>query len=172
MGRKELEDQIFADFEPLVRDAGAELLDVEILTEYGRTILRAYIYRPDGVTLDDCVAVQDVLSLRLDETDPIPGSYCLEVSSPGLERVLRREKEFAIFAGRECQVNLYSPYKGKRVYVGKLAGLIKDPVDGTRESVVLETDKGIETFDRRNVSKVQLRYVPREDVDSLDDIEP
>lgn len=129
---------MFADFEPLVRDAGVELLDVEMLSENRTTILRATIFRPEGITLDDCVKMQHILSDRLDETDPIQGSYSLEVSSPGIERVLRRPKEFDIFKGKPCRVSLFSPQDGKRVFEGRLVELAVGP-EGS-ESVVIEMD--------------------------------
>ncbi|MGI6632563.1 MAG: ribosome maturation factor RimP [Bacillota bacterium] len=172
MGRREIEEKLFSDFEPLVKAAGVELLDVEMLSENKMTVLRATIYSPDGITLDDCAAVQRILSDRLDETDPIPGSYSLEVSSPGLERTLRRPKEFVIYKGELCQVNLFAPEDGKRTYRGRLVGLETSP-DGA-ESVVIETVGGPESngrkersgvtakerrcFDRKNVSKVQLVF--------------
>lgn len=129
---------MFADFEPLVRDAGVELLDVEMLSENRTTILRATIFRPEGITLDDCVKMQHILSDRLDETDPIQDSYSLEVSSPGIERVLRRPKEFDIFKGKPCRVSLFSPQDGKRVFEGRLVELAVGP-EGS-ESVVIEMD--------------------------------
>gem|GEM_PF-884280 len=138
LSRREIEDRLFADFEPLVRDAGVELLDVEMLSENRTTILRATIFRPEGITLDDCVKMQHILSDRLDETDPIQGSYSLEVSSPGIERVLRRPKEFDIFKGKPCRVSLFSPQDGKRVFEGRLVELAVGP-EGS-ESVVIEMD--------------------------------
>ncbi len=138
MGRREIEESLFADFEPLVRSVGVELLDVELLSENKMTVLRATIYRPEGITLDDCARTQHILSDRLDEIDPIQGSYSLEVSSPGLERVLRRPKEFVIYKGEPCQVNLFSPQDGKRVFEGRLVELAIEP-DGS-ERVVIEVD--------------------------------
>jgi ribosome maturation factor RimP len=122
----------------LVRSAGVELLDVEMLSENRMTVLRATIYRPEGITLDDCARTQHILSDRLDEIDPIQGSYSLEVSSPGIERVLRRPKEFAIYRGEPCQVNLFAPQDGKRVFEGRLVELAVEP-DGS-ETVVIEVD--------------------------------
>jgi ribosome maturation factor RimP len=138
LGRREIEERLFADFEPLARSAGVELLDVEMLSENKMTVLRATIYRPEGITLDDCARAQRILSDRLDETDPIPGSYSLEVSSPGIERVLRRPKEFVIYRGEPCQVNLFAPKDGKRVFEGRLVELAVEPDGG--ETVVIEVD--------------------------------
>lgn len=158
MKRREIENKLFEVFEPVVRDAGLELLDVELIYQGKRTVLRVTIYRPEGVTLDDCVKIEKILSPRLDELDPIPGSYNLEVSSPGLERTLRRDKEFTIFKGRLCQVNLFAPVEGRRVYQGVLMGL--KPEDGAtgNEVVFLETDGGVVALRRKDVSKVQLLY--------------
>jgi len=155
VGRRDLEDQLFLDFEPMVRSLGLELLDVELTSENKRPVLRATIFRPEGITLDDCAAAQHLLSDRLDETDPIPGSYTLEVSSPGLERVLRRDKEFEVFKGMECQANLFAPVDGKRSFQGELAGLDRS---GGKEFVLLRVPGGLMRLDRSNVSKVKLVY--------------
>jgi len=150
-----LEDRLFLDFEPMVRGLGLELLDVELTSENRRPVLRATIFRPEGVTLDDCAAAQNVLSERLDETDPIPGSYTLEVSSPGLERTLRRDKEFEVFKGMPCQATLFAPVDGKRSFQGELVGLEED---GGKEYVVMQTPGGPLRLERSNVSKVKLLY--------------
>lgn len=160
VGRREIEESLFSDLEPLVRSAGVELLDVEMLSENKMTVLRATIYRDAGVSLDDCAAAQRIISDRLDETDPISGSYSLEVSSPGLERSIRRPKEFLIYKGRLCQVGLFSPQDGKRTFKGRLVRLESDG-EGERVVVEAEDDKGgfrETSFDRKNVSKVKLVY--------------
>ncbi len=141
VSRRDIEDKLFRDFEPLVEGLGVDLLDVEFTSENRSSVLRATIHKAEGVTLDDCASVQRVLSDRLDETDPIQGSYMLEVSSPGLERSLRRDKEFGIFKGRPCRVNLFAPVQGKRTWAGELVGLDKDPAGS--ETVVLSTPDGV-----------------------------
>jgi ribosome maturation factor RimP len=156
MGRRDLEDKLFVDFEPLIRDMGLALLDVELTSENKASVLRATIHKPEGVTLDDCASVQNALSDLLDATDPVAGSYTLEVSSPGLERTLRRDKEFATFKGKPCQANLFAPVDGKRVFLGDLVGLEKDLAG--KELVALETPEGVVRLDRSNVSKVKLVY--------------
>jgi ribosome maturation factor RimP len=154
LSRREVLNDLFEAFEPVVRDAGVELLDIELTSEAGTTILRVTIYRPQGVTLDDCVAVDKILSPLLDEIDPFPGSYNLEVSSPGLERRLKRNKEFQIFSGRLCRVNLYGPVDGKRSFQGILMGLTDSP----EEAVIINTKEGQKALSRQNISKVQLVY--------------
>jgi len=159
VSRRDIEDKVFKDFEPLVEGMGLglQLLDVELTSENRASVLRATIYRDTGVSLDDCAAVQRVMSDRLDETDPVPGSYTLEVSSPGLERSLRRDKEFRIYKGMFCQVNLFAPVNGKRTYQGDLIGLARDPAG--IEGVALSTPEGTVQFERGNVSKVRLVYL-------------
>lgn len=156
MSRKQLLEGLFEAFEPEVRAAGLELLDVELTSDENRkTILRVTIYSPNGVTLDDCVNVETIISPMLDEMDPIAGSYNLEISSPGLERVLKRDKEYEIFGGRLCRVNLYGPIDGKRVFEGLLVGL--DYSEGESRVTIL-TESGQMSFPRQNISKVQLVY--------------
>ena len=156
MSRKQLLEGLFEAFEPEVRAAGLELLDVELTSDENRkTILRVTIYSPNGVTLDDCVNVETIIGPMLDEMDPIAGSYNLEISSPGLERVLKRDKEYEIFGGRLCRVNLYGPIDGKRVFEGLLVGL--DYSEGESRVTIL-TESGQMSFSRQNISKVQLVY--------------
>lgn len=157
VSRKKMVDELFLDFEPLVSSLGLELLDVELLSENKQTILRATVYKDAGVNFDDCVAVQNLLSDRLDETDPIADAFNLEVSSPGLERTLRRDKEFSLYKGCLCQVNLFAPEDGGRAFKGRLLGL----TDGGKE-IAVETENGDRVFERSNVSRVKLIYEPRE----------
>lgn len=156
VGRRELEEKLLRDLEPVVVSSGAQLLDVELLSQRKELLLRVTIFKDDGVSLDDCAEVQKAVSDKLDEMDPIPGSYTLEVSSPGLERTLKRDREYSIYKGRLCQVSLFAPVNGERVYRGKLAGLWKGE-DG-QEVVGLETESGRVLLPRSNVSKVQLVY--------------
>jgi len=161
VSRRDIEDKVFTDLEPLVAGLGVELLDVELTTENRMTVLRAIIYKPEGITLDDCAMVQHAISDRLDVTDPISGSYTLEVSSPGLERTLRRPKEFTIFKGMPVQVNLFAPVSGKRVYRGDLVGLESGPPG--KETVVVSTPEGEVQLERSNISKVSLVYTEKRD---------
>lgn len=153
VSRREIEDKLFLAFEDEVRRAGVELLDVELTSEAKRTVLRVVIYSPDGVTLDDCVEVDRILGPILDQMDPITESYNLEVSSPGLERVLRRDKEYRLFAGRKCRVNLFAPYEGTRSVEGVLMGLSDDG-----QSVLVRPDGEPISLPRSNISKVKLVY--------------
>lgn len=155
VGRKEILGVLFETFGPIVRGMGHELLDVEFTSDAGGPILRLTIYNPRGITLDDCVSVDRAISPVLEELDPIPGSYNLEVSSPGLERTLKRDKEYEIFSGYDCKVVLYGPVQGKRVFEGVLVGLSESSGE---ERVIVKGEEGEIALPRQNIGKVQLVY--------------
>ena len=134
---------------PIAEHYGLELIDVEYVKEGASWYLRIYIDKPGGVGLDDCQAVSDEVGRKLDELDPIPENYFLEVSSPGLERPLKRDRDFDYFAGREAAVRLFEPLDGKKEFTGTLKGL----VDGW---VVLMVDGGEMSFPRDKISKAHL----------------
>ncbi len=160
MRRKEIEDRLYRDFVPLVESEGAELLDVELTYENKVSYLRVAIYHPEGVSLDLCAAVQKALSDALDRDDPIAGSYTLEVSSPGLERTLKRPKEFEVFKGQPVRITLFKAEGGKKVFEGNLVGL-SGGNDGSSEQVVIDDGQKTLTFDRKSVGSVRLVYQPR-----------
>lgn len=97
-----------------------ELVDVEYVKEMGSRFLRVYIDKPGGVTLDDCQQMSEVLSEKLDEKDPISESYYLEVSSPGLDRPLKTDKDLKRNMGKDIEIKLYSPINNKKIYEGRL----------------------------------------------------
>jgi len=130
-------------FEPGVQALGFELVDVEYAADGGRNVLRVYIDRPAGITVDDCAKVSRQISAVLDVEDPIPEGYTLEVSSPGLDRPLRGERDFARFAGQRADVRMRQPDEtGRRRYVGRVRGVAQGvvtlEVDG--EAVALQLD--------------------------------
>jgi ribosome maturation factor RimP len=140
---------------PLADQLNLELVDVEYVMEAGRRYLRLYIDKPGGVTLDDCEALSRLMSDRLDEVDPIPDQYYLEVSSPGVERPLKRDTDFARFAGQKVEVSTFAPVNGQKVFVGELVGL----VDGQVCLRLTEgKQKGQEAcLDRKQVARARLR---------------
>ena len=115
------------------------------MKEAGEWFLRVYIDREGGVDLDCCEAVSRPLSDALDEADPIPGSYTLEVSSAGLDRALKKPEHFAQCMGRKVDVKLYRPVDGSRQRTGALTGYEDGSVsvDGVR-------------FDKKDVAQVRL----------------
>lgn len=147
-----IEREIWALAAPLAASFGAELIDVEFVREAGSWYLRLFIDREPPVDHDLCEQVSNAVSDALDRADPIEQSYFLEVSSPGVERPLKRESDFVRFAGREISVRLYAPRAGQKEFSGVLRGL----TDG---AIVL-TQKGEEIrFPLPTVAKAHLRDV-------------
>ena len=105
---------------PYVEAAGCTLWDVEYVKEAGEWFLRVYIDKADGVSIEDCEAVSRPLSDKLDEADPIEGSYTFEVSSAGADRVLKKPEHFAQFQGAEVEVRLYRSKDGRKDFIGLL----------------------------------------------------
>ncbi|MDD5628561.1 MAG: ribosome maturation factor RimP [Elusimicrobia bacterium] len=128
--------QVAAVVEPLLEQEAAELVDIEWVHEHGRQILRFYLDKGGGITLDDCEHLSHRIGALLDEADLIPGAYVLEVSSPGLDRVLKKEKDFIRFAGRAVRVRLQAAQEGRRNFKGTLRGCAEGKValecEGTR----------------------------------------
>ncbi len=114
--------------EPVCASEGLELVHVELQPEAGGRILRIYIDKPDGVTLDDCAEIShqisDLLDVSLDEI----GSYSLEISSPGPERPLGKRDDFERFKGRTVRITTYQPMDGQKNFSGMLCGLSADTV--------------------------------------------
>ena len=134
---------------PIVAAAGCTLWDVEYVKEAGEWFLRVYIDKADGVSINDCEAVSRPLSDALDEADPIEGSYTLEVSSAGADRVLKKPEHFAQFAGTEVEVKLYRARDGRKDFVGLLRGW----EDG---DVTLDIAGTPVTFEKKEVALTRL----------------
>ena len=131
--------------QPVVEPCGCTLWDVEYVKEAGEWFLRLYIDKEGGVGIEDCEAVSRPVSDLLDEADPIQGSYTFEVSSAGLDRVLRKEEHFEACKGRKVDVKFYRPVEGRKEYTGVLTGC----VDGN----VTVDDR---TFEKKDVAQVRL----------------
>ncbi|MGE5561339.1 MAG: ribosome maturation factor RimP [Chloroflexota bacterium] len=126
-----------------------ELVDVELVKEGGAHYLRFYIDKPGGVFLDDCEAFHRRIEPLLDERDPIPHAYNLEVASPGANRPLKKDVDFERFAGQRVQVRCYEPWNGRRQWHGKLIGLLGD-------DLVIVADEGEQRIPRAKVSRTRL----------------
>lgn len=126
--------------QPILSDRGLELVDVEFRRESHGWILRLYLDRSGGVTLEDCQRVSEELGDHLDVEDLIGHPYHLEVSSPGLDRPLTRDTDFVTFAGKAARLSTREPVEGQRNFRGRLAGLAGDAVlldlpDGRRVTI-------------------------------------
>jgi ribosome maturation factor RimP len=123
MGQSVDKEQLFALLEPAVAALGYELTDLDAHTGR-RGLLRLYIGRKDGITtLEDCERVSEQVGALLDVEDPLPGSYVLEVSSPGLDRRLRTLEHFERFNGEAVKIELKDARDGRRRLSGRLAGV-------------------------------------------------
>lgn len=119
MNKQALEDLRLKLAEP-VSEAGYELLDVDFIQDANGRALRFYIYHPDGIGIEDCEKVNDVLNPLLDEIDPVSGAYNLEVSSPDLNRPLSNDRYLEIYLGQELEFTFYGSYLGAKVLRGDL----------------------------------------------------
>jgi ribosome maturation factor RimP len=137
--------------ESLVVSEGMELVDLEYRREGPRWMLRLFIDKEGGVTVDDCARISRELGDLLDVKDLIPQAYVLEVSSPGLNRRIRKKKDFSRFAGQKVQLLLVSPKDGRRKIVGDLVG-----VEG--EEVVVIGSEGRFSVALENIAKANLIY--------------
>jgi ribosome maturation factor RimP len=132
MGESVDKERLFELLEQPVAAMGFELADLD--AHFGRRgLLRLFIDREGGVTLDDCQRVSEQIGAWLDVEDPLPGSYVLEVSSPGFDRRLRKLAHFERFTGEQARIELKDARDGRRRFTGRLAG-----VEGSE--VLLEVD--------------------------------
>lgn len=143
------EEKATALLEPIVRQNGVEIYDVEYVEEAGEWYLRAYIDKEGGVTIDDCEAVSRALSDALDENDFIEDAYFLEVSSPGLGRQLKKDKHFEKSLGEEVELKTYKPIEKQKEFTGVLKSYDK-------ESITIETETGDKVFSRKDVANIKL----------------
>lgn len=137
--------------EPILDEMGFELVDVEYLSKYGRWVLRLYIDRDGGVTIDDCARVSGEIGDVVDVKDIIIHEYILEVSSPGLNRPLKKERDLIWAIGKRIKVRMVAPVKGRRNF----SGYLKDFQDGILH---LETEGKIEALSWPEVDKANLVY--------------
>ena len=135
----------------LLRDEGLELVDLEYRREGRRWVLRLFIDKEGGVTVEDCATVSRELGDILDAKDAVPEAYVLEVSSPGLNRRVRKRKDFSRFAGRKVEVRLTAPQQGRRKIVGRILG-----VEG--EAVVVAAPEATYSIALEDIARAILVY--------------
>jgi ribosome maturation factor RimP len=121
-----MRERLLELLEPCVNARGFELIDLECQLGQGRGLVRLYIDRPGGVTLDDCAEVSEQVSGVLDVEDLIPTRYVLEVSSPGEDRVLRTRSHFEAHIGQRVRIRLARLIEGRRRVTGTLRALEDD----------------------------------------------
>lgn len=128
LSRKEIEAIAVRVAEEIGESEGVEIVEIQYVKEQGDYYLRVFIDKPGGVGLDDCQSFSQAFSVQFDELDPIPGSYSLEISSPGIERPLTRAEHYTRFSGRQVAIRTYAPHAGRKRWTGVLKGLNKDVV--------------------------------------------
>lgn len=135
---------------PITEANDLELVDVEYVKEGGEFFLRVYIDKEGGVSLNECELVTRALNPILDEKDPIKDNYYLEVSSPGLDRPLKKDKDFVKYQGRDVEIKLYKSIDGSKLHEGELAGLTEE-----KNIKVIIDNKEVE-FNKKDVALIRL----------------
>ena len=149
--REEYESKTEAFLLPVLAEHNFELWDVEYVKEAGTWYLSAYIDKEGGIAVDDCEVISRILSDWLDQTDFIEDSYILEVSSPGLGRPLKKERDFERSLGEEVEIRLYKAQNKQKEFTGILKAYDK-------ETVTIETAEGELVFERPDIALIRLAF--------------
>lgn len=137
---------------PLIEKNNFELVDIEYVKEADRFYLRVYIDKEQGITIDDCEIISRTLEEKLDAENFITDSYILEISSPGLGRPLKKEKDFERSIGKEVEIKLYRAINRQKDFEGVLKGY-------TTEQVTIEIDDKEEmVFERKDIALIRLSF--------------
>ena len=150
---EETMDRVRAIADPILSSEGMELVDVEYRRERQGWVLRLYIDKEGGVTLDDCTHISQEVGRSLDVEDFISTPYTLEVSSPGLARPLKKEKDFMKYSNHMIKVKTIDPIENRRQFKGKLLGI-------TENRIEIATDGGLFQIPLSNVAKANLEIDP------------
>jgi len=146
---KEIIDRVESLADPILQDEGLELVETEYRREARGWVLRLYVDKEHGVTLDDCTRVSQEIGRVLDIEDVISVPYSLEVSSPGLRRPLRKEKDFVKYRDRMIRVKTFAPVGSRRQFKGKLLAMLGD-------SIEMAVDGEVFRIPLSNVAKANL----------------
>lgn len=150
--REEYEAKTESFLMPLMEENNFELVDVEYVKEAGSWYLRAYIDKEGGITVDDCEIISRRLGDWLDEKDLIADSYILEVSSPGLGRPLKKEKDFNRNMGKDVDIKLYKPLNKQKDYSGTLKAYDKETV------TIIQEDGTDLVLNRPEIALIRLAF--------------
>lgn len=143
-----LTDKIFDIVEPTVTALGYELYEVEYQKEFDNWVLTLYIDHPDGVSIDDCELVSNAVDPVLDAADPIEQAYYLSVSSLGIDRPLKTDKDYQRNIGKVMDVKLYAPLNGKKEFSGTLTAF-------DEATYTIELKSGSETIERKKTALIR-----------------
>ncbi len=146
-----IEEKVENLIEPKIKELGYKLYDVEYIKEGKDYYLRVYIEKDTGISLEDCELVSNNINEIIDQADYIKEQYFLEVSSPGVERVLKKDKHLQGNIGAKIQVKLFKPFNGQKQY----EGILKD----YSETVInLETQNEILEIERQNIGQIKTMF--------------
>lgn len=150
--KEQIQSKTESLLQPIMEINHFELVDVEYLKEGSNWYLRIYIDKEGGITINDCEVVSRAFSELLDEDDYITGAYIMEVSSPGLGRPLKKEKDFARNLNREVEIHLYKAKDKAKEF----RGILEDYTDKT---VTILTEEEVEiVFDKKDISLIRLAF--------------
>lgn len=154
MKKTEIEQHCTELVTPIIEENNFELVDVEYVKEGSDYYLRVYADKEGGINIDDCVLISRALEAKLDEADKVKEAYILEVSSPGLTRPLKKDKDFKRSIGRLVDIKMYKAVNGSK----ELCGTLEDYTDVT---VTIRSDGGDEPIilNRDEISMIRLAFV-------------
>lgn len=147
------ESKVEALVSGMIEEMGYELVDVEFVKEGQNWYLRFYLDKEGGINIDDCEKASKAIEKLLDEKDPIEQAYILEVSSPGLDRQLKKDKDFVKYAGSLVDVKLYKAVDGSKEFQGTLKGL-----EGNTVTIEDENENEL-SFDRKDIAVIKLAVI-------------
>ncbi len=147
-----IEEKVTKLVEPIIEKLEYELYDVEYAKEGKNYFLRIFIDNPKGIDLNDCEKVNDAITDILDKENYIKEQYFLEISSPGIERILRKDKHLEQNIGKEINVKLFKKDEnGKKEYIGTLK-------EFNQKEITIETDEQEIKIERKNISQIKTVY--------------
>ena len=146
-----IEDRVEDLITSKINDLGYELYDVEYAKEGRDYYLRVFIDKPDGIDLNDCEKVSDNINELLDEADYIKEQYFLEVSSPGIERILRKDKHFKDNIGNTVEVKLFKPINKEKSIIGNLKEFNEEVITVQKENKEI-------LIERKNIAQIKTVY--------------
>lgn len=148
-----IEERVESLIQSTIENLGYELYDVEYAKEAKNYFLRIYIDKENGIDLNDCEKVNDGIMELLDEADYIKDAYFLEVSSPGVEKNLRKEKHLSRNIGQKVEINLFKPFEKKKQLIGILEGF-----DEYTVKIKSEDAEGFVAIERKNIALIKTKY--------------
>ncbi len=146
-----IEEKVEELIQNKVKELGYELYDVQYVKEGKDYFLRIFIDKPEGIDLNDCEKVSNEINPIIDKADYIKEAYFLEVSSPGVERVLRKDKHLEQNIGKEIEIKLFKPIENEKIQDGILKQY-------NEEAITIEVNDEEKIIDRKNIALMKLKY--------------